>query len=116
MFQSDAWRLHVDGAFNNRGVGVGITLLLLSRVLHESAISINFPASNNEAKYEALIIGRKLASVLNGVCHTHKATWRGDARRAFRASGSRGRAQVTEAQVRRLWCVPQGFFSHLHLD
>ncbi|KAG5557203.1 hypothetical protein RHGRI_007467 [Rhododendron griersonianum] len=61
LFTGHAWRLHVDGASNNRGAGAGIVLVSPSGTLHEHSLSIGFPATNNEAEYEALIAGLKLA-------------------------------------------------------
>jgi ribonuclease HI len=56
--------MYVDGASNSRGAGAGIVLLSPDGVLHESSLTINFPASNNEAEYEALISGLKTAEAL----------------------------------------------------
>lgn len=61
LFSGDAWRLNVDGAANVHGSGAGIVLVSPNSTLHESVISINFSATNNEAKYESLIAGLTLA-------------------------------------------------------
>ena len=73
MLQSDnflCWTLFVDGSSNQAGSGAG--LLLLSpppeRVQINYALRLMFSASNNEAEYEALIAGLKLAKAL-GVRH-----------------------------------------------
>ncbi|XP_058202881.1 uncharacterized protein LOC131317340 [Rhododendron vialii] len=61
LFQGDIWRLHVDGASNSNGAGAGVVLVSPCGTLHESAISIDFPATNNEAEYEALLAGLRSA-------------------------------------------------------
>lgn len=61
VFTGHAWRLHVNGASNNRGAGAGLVLVSPSDTMHEHALSIGFPATNNEAEYEALIAGLRLA-------------------------------------------------------
>lgn len=60
-FLGDAWRMTVDGASNINGVGAGIVLVSPSGTIHESVVSIRYLATNNEAKYEALIAGLQLA-------------------------------------------------------
>lgn len=56
-----AWTLYVDGASSREGSGAG--LLLLSPGAEELTYTLrfDFPASNNEAEYEALITGIELA-------------------------------------------------------
>ncbi|XP_058223017.1 uncharacterized protein LOC131332738 [Rhododendron vialii] len=61
LFSGDAWRLTVDGASNVHGAGAGIVLVSPSGTVHESVVLIGYTATNNEAKYEALIAGLQLA-------------------------------------------------------
>ncbi|XP_024023680.1 uncharacterized protein LOC112092255 [Morus notabilis] len=58
------WKLYVDGASSENGSGAGV--LLISPEGHKitSAVRFKFKASNNEAEYEALIAGLRLASHL----------------------------------------------------
>jgi hypothetical protein len=49
------WVLYVDGATNSRGSGLGIVLISPEGELLEQAVRLGFSASNNEAKYEALL-------------------------------------------------------------
>ncbi|CAA7017574.1 unnamed protein product [Microthlaspi erraticum] len=58
------WTLHVDGSISRQGAGVGIRLIL------EQSIKLDFPASNNEAEYEAIIVGLRLAEAV-GAEHVH---------------------------------------------
>ncbi|XP_058208269.1 uncharacterized protein LOC131321289 [Rhododendron vialii] len=61
LFQGNIWRLHVDEASNSNGAGAGIVLASPCGTLHESSLSIDFPATNNEAEYEALLTGLRSA-------------------------------------------------------
>ncbi|XP_068474929.1 uncharacterized protein [Phaseolus vulgaris] len=55
------WMLSVDGSSNQQGSGAGIILEGLNGVLIEQALRFAFKASNNQAEYEALIVGMLLA-------------------------------------------------------
>jgi hypothetical protein len=55
------WTLSVDGASNIKGSGAGVILEGPDGVLIEQSLRFAFRASNNQAEYEALIAGMKLA-------------------------------------------------------
>ncbi|GAU41814.1 hypothetical protein TSUD_299800 [Trifolium subterraneum] len=55
------WTLSVDDSSNLRGSGVGVVLEGSEGVLIEQSLRFAFKASNNQAEYEALIAGMKLA-------------------------------------------------------
>ncbi|XP_074346536.1 uncharacterized protein LOC141685325 [Apium graveolens] len=55
------WVLHVDEAVNNGGAGAGIVLVSPEGHHLMSAIHFKFYATNNDAEYEALINGLKIA-------------------------------------------------------
>ncbi|KAJ8768583.1 hypothetical protein K2173_022700 [Erythroxylum novogranatense] len=60
--QRPAWSLFVDGSSNVKGCGVGVVLIGPHQEQKmEYAFRLEFRASNNEAKYEALIAGLQLA-------------------------------------------------------
>ncbi|CAL2256932.1 unnamed protein product [Prunus armeniaca] len=61
---NDMWQLHVDGASNHKGVGAGVVIITPDGTLLEQAITLGFSASNNEAEYEALLAGLRLAKEL----------------------------------------------------
>ncbi|KAI5311806.1 hypothetical protein L3X38_040979 [Prunus dulcis] len=61
---NDMWQLHVDGASNHKGAGAGIVIITPGGTLLEQAIALGFSASNNEAEYEALLAGLRLAKEL----------------------------------------------------
>ncbi|CAL2278651.1 unnamed protein product [Prunus armeniaca] len=49
------WQLRVDGASNQKGAGAGVIIITPNGTLLKQAITLGFPASNNEAEYEALL-------------------------------------------------------------
>ncbi|XP_072073939.1 uncharacterized protein [Arachis hypogaea] len=49
------WKLHVDEASNQVFRGAGIILKNSAGVAYEQSIKFDFPVSNNQAEYEALI-------------------------------------------------------------
>ncbi|PNX58277.1 gag-pol polyprotein [Trifolium pratense] len=59
--KTSPWTLSVDGASNVRGSGAGIVLKGPDGVMIEQSLRFAFKASNNQAEYEALIAGMKLA-------------------------------------------------------
>ncbi|KAL2250220.1 UNVERIFIED_CONTAM: Retrovirus-related Pol polyprotein from transposon [Sesamum indicum] len=59
--QVSKWMLHVDGASNANNGGAGILIQGPKGVEIEVAARLSFPVTNNEAEYEALIIGLELA-------------------------------------------------------
>ncbi|XP_075084934.1 uncharacterized protein LOC142168174 [Nicotiana tabacum] len=56
--------LFTDGAFNVKGFGLGIVLTTPSRETLRKGIR-TIPLTNNEAEYEALIVGLELARILD---------------------------------------------------
>ncbi|KAB2608398.1 hypothetical protein D8674_011566 [Pyrus ussuriensis x Pyrus communis] len=58
------WTLYVDGSSNQQGCGAGLVLTTPNKVAMEYAIRFKFQASNNEAEYEALLAGLRLAKHL----------------------------------------------------
>ena len=58
------WKLSVDGASNAQGSGAGLILTSPKGIDIEYALRFGFQASNNEAEYEAVIAGFKLAHSL----------------------------------------------------
>ncbi|RXH67390.1 hypothetical protein DVH24_027537 [Malus domestica] len=60
----DFWCLHVDISSNYQGSRVGLVLNTLGDSMLEQAISLSFMTLNNEAEYEALLAGLRLANNL----------------------------------------------------
>ncbi|KAG7585621.1 Retrotransposon gag domain [Arabidopsis thaliana x Arabidopsis arenosa] len=55
------WKLHADGSSSKQGSGIGIRLETPTKEIIEQSFRLMFPASNNEAEYEALLAGLRLA-------------------------------------------------------
>lgn len=55
------WKIYIDGASNYQGSGLGVVLLSPKGALLERLIRLEFSASNNEAEYEALLSGLRMA-------------------------------------------------------
>jgi len=53
----------VDGASNNNGAGIGIVLTTPEGSIIEQSFNLSFSASNNEAKYEAVLTGLQIAII-----------------------------------------------------
>nr|XP_025678202.1 uncharacterized protein LOC112778047 [Arachis hypogaea] len=63
--KSTSWVLFVDGASNPQGSGAGILLENPDGVVVEHSLRFSFKPSNNQAEYEALIAGLRLAIELH---------------------------------------------------
>ncbi|KAJ4720741.1 Retrovirus-related Pol polyprotein from transposon opus [Melia azedarach] len=61
---SSPWILHVDGSSSSQGSGAGVLITSPDGVEISYALRFEFKASNNEAEYEALIAGLKMAKSL----------------------------------------------------
>ena len=51
-----SWKVYVDGAVNQRGFGVELVLTSPEKIIIEKSLKLGFLATNNEAKYEALLV------------------------------------------------------------
>ena len=51
------WELYVDRAANQRGSGVGLVLVSPEKIIIEKSLRLSFSTTNNEAEYEALLMG-----------------------------------------------------------
>ena len=45
------WKVHVDGAANQRGSRVGIVIISPEKIIIEKSLRLGFSATNNEAEY-----------------------------------------------------------------
>ncbi|XP_022843234.1 uncharacterized protein LOC111366770 [Olea europaea var. sylvestris] len=58
------WKIFVDGSSNDEGSGAGIIMIGPNEEELEYSLHFEFPATNNEAEYEAVITGLGLAARL----------------------------------------------------
>ncbi|KAI5350231.1 hypothetical protein L3X38_003122 [Prunus dulcis] len=61
----DMWQLRVDGVSNQKGAEAGVVIVTPDGTLLKQAITLSFPASNNEVEYEALLAALRLARELS---------------------------------------------------
>ena len=60
------WELYIDGAANQRGSGVGLVLVSLEKITIEKPLRLSFSATNNKAKYKALLMGMMMVQKMGG--------------------------------------------------
>jgi len=60
------WMVYVDGVANQRGSGVGLVLISPERITIEKSLRLGFLAKNNEAEYEALLVGMTMVRKMGG--------------------------------------------------
>ena len=53
------WKVFVDDASSATGAGAGIVIITSKGIKLEHSFKLGFKASNNEAKYEAFLVGLK---------------------------------------------------------
>ena len=56
----------MDGAANQRQVGLGLVLISPEEITIEKSLRLGFSATNNEAEYEALLIGMSMVQKMGG--------------------------------------------------
>ena len=61
-----SWKVYVDGATNQKGSGVGIVLISPKKITIEKLLRLGFSATNNEAEYEALLMGMTMVQKMGG--------------------------------------------------
>ncbi|XP_023921857.2 uncharacterized protein LOC112033305 [Quercus suber] len=61
-----SWTVYVNGAVNQQGSGVGLVLISLEEVIIEKSLRLGFSVTNNEAEYEALLIGMAMVNKVGG--------------------------------------------------
>ena len=56
----------MDGATNQRGAGLGLVLISPEEIIIEKSLRLGFSATNNEAEYEALLMGMSMVQKMGG--------------------------------------------------
>ena len=59
--ESPQWSVHTDGSSNRQAGGAGVVLLSPKGDVVECMVHLDFPTTNNEVKYKALVAGLDLA-------------------------------------------------------
>ena len=60
------WKVYIDDAVNQRGFEVGLVLISSKKTITEKSLKLRFSATNNEAKYEALLQGMAMVQKIGG--------------------------------------------------
>ncbi|RDY04061.1 rnhA, partial [Mucuna pruriens] len=71
--KDNRWFLSMDGASNQTGSGAGVILEGSNGVSIEQSLHFEFKANNNQAEYEALLVGMRLAKELKAKTLTAKS-------------------------------------------
>ena len=66
QYRLPTWEVYVDGASIQKGSRVGLVLISPEKVIIEKSLRLNFSATNNEAEYEALLIGMSMVQRMGG--------------------------------------------------
>ena len=61
-----SWKVYVDGTANHKGSGVGLVLISPERIMIDKSLRLGLLATNNEAEYEALLVGMILVQKIGG--------------------------------------------------
>ena len=69
QYRLPTWEVYVDGASNQKGSGIGLVLMSPEKVVIEKSLRLNFSATNNEAEYEALLVGMTMVQRMGGKIH-----------------------------------------------
>ena len=60
------WELYVNGVANQRGSEIGLVLVSPKKITIEKSLRLSFSATNNEAEYEALLMGMMMVQKMGG--------------------------------------------------
>ena len=66
QYRLSTWEVYVDGASNQKGSGVGLVLMSPEKVVIEKSLRLDFSTTNNEAEYEALLVGMAMVQRMGG--------------------------------------------------
>ena len=61
-----SWRVYIDGTGNQKGFRVRLVLISPEKITIEKSLRLGFSATNNEAKYEALLVGMTMVQKMGG--------------------------------------------------
>ena len=61
-----SWKVYIDGTVNQRGSGVELVLISPENIIIEKSLKLGFSATNNEAKYKALLVEMNMIQKMRG--------------------------------------------------
>ena len=56
----------MDGVVNQWGAGLGLVLISPEEIIIKKSLRLGFSATNNEAKYETLLMGMSMVQKMGG--------------------------------------------------
>ena len=62
--QEGLWTINTDGSSTQKGGGAGIVIISPEKDVLKYGVQLKFPITNNEAEYEALLTGLRIAWAL----------------------------------------------------
>ena len=62
--QEDIWTINIDGLSTQKGGGAGIVITSPEKDVLKYGVQLKFSITNNEAEYEALLAGLRIARAL----------------------------------------------------
>ena len=66
QYRLPAWEVYIDGASNQKGLGIGLILIKPEKVIIEKSLRLSFSTTNNKAEYETLLIGMTMVQRMGG--------------------------------------------------
>ena len=66
LLESLIWKVLVNGAANHKGSGVELVMISPERITIEKSLRLGSSATNNEAEYEALLVGMTMIQKMGG--------------------------------------------------
>ena len=110
------WEVYIDETSNQKGSGVGLVLISPEKVIVEKSLRLDFLATNNEAEYEALLMGIAMVQKMGGKSVKVFSESRlvvGQVKGEFKAKDERMQGYLSQVK-----CLQSGFdsFDLLHIS
>ena len=58
-----SWKVYINGVAKHKGSGMGLVLIYSKRITIEKSLRLGFLVTNNEAEYEALLVGKMVQKI-----------------------------------------------------
>ena len=92
------WEVHVEGASNQKGLGVGLVLMSPEKIVIEKSLKLNFSTTNNEAEYEALLEGMAMVQRMGGKLFSDSRLVVSQVRGEFEAKNERMQGYLSQVK------------------
>ena len=95
----EAWVLYFDGAANQKGYGIGVLLIAPNGSHIPLSFKLNFDVTNNQAEYEACIVGMEAAIAIGVETSGDRRLQSGRLAGQWRMEGQRREAKAIPSNV-----------------